>query len=80
MRNWFTKDLSRIGFYSVTSTTDSAFVIGGYDGTSNLDIISKYKNGEWSLHGNLKRSRRNHGSITYETQIMVFGGTTSDGL
>ena len=55
------------------------FFIGGWDGSSQLSVIAKYENDNWSLHGNLKRRRHNHGSITYGTIAIVIGGVTDDG-
>ena len=71
--------LRRYGFYSVSSTNQAAFFIGGYDGSSRLSTIAKYENDNWSLHGNLKRRRLAHGSITYGTTTIVIGGYTNDG-
>jgi len=70
---------SRIFLYSVSSTNQAAFFIGGKDGSSQLSVIAKYENDEWSLHGNLKRRRDNHASITYGTTTIVIGGYTPDG-
>ena len=66
-------------YYSVSSTNQAAFFIGGYDGSSRLSAIAKYESDEWSLHGNLKRRRGRHGSITYGTTTLVIGGQTDDG-
>ena len=71
--------LRRYYSYSVSSTNQAAFFIGGYDGSSRLSVIAKYENDEWSLHGNLKRRRSQHGSITYGTTTIVIGGYTDDG-
>ena len=60
--------------YSVASTNEAAFVIGGYDGSSNLDVIAQFKDNEWSLYGNLKKGRSVHGSITFGDKTMVIGG------
>ena len=57
----------------------SVFFIGGWDGSSPLSIIAKYENDNWSHHGNLKRRREGHGSITYGTTTFVIGGGTDDG-
>ena len=65
--------------YSVASTNQAAFFIGGDVGNSHSSVIAKYENDEWSLHGNLKRRRSHHGSITYGTTTIVIGGWTDDG-
>ena len=71
--------LRRYSHYSVSSTSQAAFFIGGWDGNSPLSVIAKYENDKWSLHGNLKRRRESHGSITYGTTTIVIGGWTYDG-
>ena len=70
--------LSKIAFYSVASTNDAAFVIGGYTG-SNSDVIAQFKDNAWSLYGNLQRRRHLHGSITSGDETMIIGGNTNDG-
>ena len=70
---------SRIVGYSVASTPEAAFVIGGYDGSSKTSVIAQFKNDEWSLYGNLQQSRGFHGSITFGTQTLVIGGWTTYG-
>ena len=63
--------------YSVSSTNQAAFFIGGRDGGgSDSSVIAKYENDNWSLHGNLKNRRYRHGSITYGTTTIVIGGRT----
>ena len=68
--------LRRIAYYSVASTSEAAFVIGGAGVASFSDVIAKFENDEWSLYGNLRKRRNGHGSITYGTQTMVIGGWT----
>ena len=73
--------LRKIYGYSVASTNQAAFFIGGRFSiapASITSVIAKYENDEWSLHGNLKTRRSSHGSITYGTTTMVVGGY-SDG-
>ena len=64
---------------SVSFTNQAAFFIGGRDGSSITSVIAKYENDNWSLHGNLKKSRYEHGSISYGTTTIVIGGYTNDG-
>merc|ERR1719259_30006 len=63
----------RIMLYSVSSTNQAAFFIGGHDAYSYLSVIAKYENDAWSRHGYLKRRRYGHGSITYGTTTIVIG-------
>ena len=71
--------LRRYFDYSVASTNQAAFFFGGWDASSVTSIITKYENDEWSLHGNLKKSRSGHGSITFGTTTIVIGGFYTDG-
>ena len=84
MISWFLiySPASRYGGYaeySVASTNQAVFFIGGANGSSYSSVVAKYENEEWSLHGNLQKRRRNHGSITYGTATIVIGGRTDDG-
>ena len=62
----------RIYFYSVASTNEAAFVIGG---TTATDVIAQFKDDSWSLYGHLQDGRNWHGSITLDGITMVIGGT-----
>ena len=77
--SFLTVDLRQISFYSVASTSEAAFVIGGHDGSSSLDVIAKFENYAWSLYENLRKSRNSHGSITSGTKTLAIGGWTTDG-
>ena len=71
--------LRKYSYYSVSSTNQAAFFIGGSDGSALLSVIAKYENDNWSLHGNLKRRRVGHGSIISGTATIVIGGGTNGG-
>ena len=77
--SFLTVYLRRISHFSVASTSEAAFVIGGLDGSSYLDVIAKFENYEWSLYGNLRKRRSTHGSITSGTDTLIIGGWTDDG-
>ena len=79
LKTFLTVYLRLIAGYSVASTSEAAFVIGGYDGSSAVDVIAKFQNDEWSLYGNLRKRRHFHGSITSGTETFVIGGWTDDG-
>ena len=66
--------LRKYSYYSVSSTNQAAFFIGGWVESSRSSVIAKYENDEWSLYGNLKTPRMGHGSITYGTATIVIGG------
>ena len=71
--------LRKYSYYSVSSTNQATFFIGGSDGSSLLSIIAKYENDNWSLYGNLNRRRAGHGSIISGTATIVIGGGTDGG-
>ena len=75
----FKAHLRLISLYSVASTSEAAFVIGGWDRSSSLDVIVKFANDKWSLYGNLRKRRYGHGSITVGTDTLIIGGYTPDG-
>ena len=63
---------SKIFYYSVASTDESAFLLGGSPSSEN--IIAQFKDNQWSLYGNLQKQRFAHGTIMQEDQMMVIGG------
>ena len=75
----FKKLLSRhIVQYSVASTDNAAFIIGGYDqNNSGINIIAKFQDNEWTRYGSLKATRRLHGSITSGDLTIIVGGDYS---
>ena len=81
--NSLTFNLSRITRYSIASTAQAAFVIGGRvnhpdESTVFSDVITKFENDKWSPFGNLQKRRFHHRSITYGSETIVIGGWTSD--
>ena len=74
-----TVSLRQISHYSVASTSEAAFVVGGWLAGSDSDEIAKFQNNKWSSFGNLQRGRHGHRIITYVDDIMVFGGGAADG-
>ena len=74
-------NFSSISYYSVASTKEAAFIIGGFNSGdfTYYDMIAQFKDNAWSLYGNLQRPRYGHGSITLGDKTMIIGGVTSDG-
>ena len=69
----------RISHYATTSINDSVFIIGGYTGRGrDITTIAEYKDGNWSIAGNLAQARSGHGAITFARSTgymtMVLGG------
>ena len=58
-------------FYSTSSTSDAAYIIGGY---YTRDIIAEFKNDAWRQLGTLTKGRDGHGSIVLNDETMVIGG------
>ena len=67
--------LSRICAYSTASTSEAAYIIGGY---WTRDIIAQFKNDAWSQFGTLAKGRSHHGSISLGNAFMVIGGESSE--
>ena len=63
-----------ISHYSTTSTSSTAYIIGGF---LSPNIIAQYKHGQWSKVGDLSTGRYGHGSITDGVQTIIIGGNVS---
>ena len=68
-----------ISHYGVASTSTAAYFIGGWDGSSPLEMIMEFKNNTWKWHGDLLQSRAYHQTLTYNDEIVIFGGRSIDG-
>ena len=68
---------SNIAHYSIASTSEAAYIIGGYYTT---DIIAEFKNNSWRQMGTLAKGRNSQGSITLNDETMVIGGWSNRGL
>merc|ERR1711990_433021 len=60
--------------YSTASTSEAAFIIGGY---YTQNIIAEFRGGSWRQMGTLAKGRYAHGSITFNGETMVIGGYTT---
>ena len=67
--------LRSIQRYSTASTSEAAYIIGGWHTRS---IIAEFKNDAWSQLGTLGKGRAYHGSISLGNEFMVIGGWSSD--
>ena len=73
--------LSQIYAYSTASTSEAAYIIGGFTddiGDYISDIIAQFKNDAWSQFGTLAKGRAGHGSISFGNEFMVIGGYSDD--
>ena len=68
--------LSFISRYSTASTSEAAYIIGGF---WTEDIIAEFRSNSWRQMGTLAKGRYGHGSITLNGETMVIGGITTDG-
>ena len=64
---------SYISFYSTASTSEAAYIIGGY---YTKNIIAEFKNDSWRQMGTLAKGRLYHGSIQLGDEVMVIGGSS----
>ena len=68
---------SEIIYYSTASTSEAAYIIGGYPYTR--EIIAEFRSNSWRQMGTLAKGRDSHGSITLNGETMVIGGDVADG-
>ena len=65
--------------YAVSSTSKSAFIIGGWNGRdANADgietsIIAEFSNDVWTKKGYMTRARSYHRAITSNSHVMIIG-------
>ena len=67
---------SEIIYYSTASTSEAAYIIGGY---FTKDIIAEFRDNSWRQIGTLAKGRFGHGSIKLNGETMVIGGITTGG-
>ena len=63
-------------FYSTASTTDAAYIIGGYETRS---IVAEFKDNRWRQLDNLNKGRDLHGSLSIGDQTIIIGGRAVSG-
>ena len=72
--------LSKISHYSVASTDDAAFFIGGYISSRNYQsAIGQFKDGQWHAFGNRHVLSYSQRSITQGSLTMILGGWVANG-
>ena len=70
---------SLIALYAVTSTSKSAFILGGWNGRdANADgikssIIAEFSNSVWTKKGYMTKARSYHSAITFHNHVMIIG-------
>ena len=67
---------SRIYGYSTASTSEAAYIIGGW---KTQNIIAEFKNDSWRRMGTLAKGRAGHGTIQLGDEVMVIGGWSNNG-
>ena len=75
----FNKTFRVVCYYSTTSTSDAAYLIGGYQDAGYSTTIAEFKNNQWRKLGDLNQGRNYHGSISVGSRTMVVGGYTGSG-
>ena len=65
-----------ISHYATASKDESVLIIGGYTNSSPYytSTIAEYKDGSWTILGNLAQARYQHAVITSRSDTMVVGG------
>ena len=69
---------SRIFGYAVVSRPGRVFILGGCGHNDLLRLVSVFKNDQWSTKGYMNQARMNFMTIQYGTDILIFGGTTTN--
>ena len=68
--------ISSIRYYSTASTSDAAYIIGGY---STKGIVAEFKDNQWRQLDNLNKGRSFHGSLSVGDQTIIIGGYAGSG-
>ena len=74
--NVVTIDFSSIRYYSTASTSDAAYIIGGYYTKS---VVAEFKDNQWRQLDNLNKGRYHHGSLSVGDQTIIIGGYAESG-
>ena len=69
-----------IYFYASVSTQTSVLIIGGVSNGRYSSSIVEYKDGWWTVIGNLKQARYGHEAILIGSLVMIIGGDSNDQL
>ena len=67
---------SYIAYYSTASTSDAAYIIGGYHTKS---VVAEFKDNQWRQLDNLNKGRHYHGSLSVGDQTIIIGGYAESG-
>ena len=70
-QNTSTIYLRAISHYSTASTSDAAYIIGGFYTSS---IVAEFKDNQWRQLDNLNRPRMFHASLSVGDQTIIVGG------
>ena len=74
--NFVTIDVRSIYLYSTASTSDAAYIIGGY---YTKRVVAEFKDNRWRQLGNLNKGRHRHGSLSVGDQTIIIGGNAEYG-
>ena len=61
--------------YATASTAESVYIIGGNSHYDRITAIGKYRDGKWSIAGNLSQARDGHAAISFGAYTMIVGGS-----
>ena len=65
--------------YATASTEESVYIIGGNTHYDRITTIGEYRDGKWSIAGNLSQARDCHAAISFGAYTMIVGGSPGDG-
>ena len=68
----------RISHYATASTDSATYIIGGYDGHSEVSTIAQFKNNEWRKIGELQEPK-DPSAIFYNGEYLIVGGESANG-
>lgn len=78
---WYTATVypfqNKIFGYAVVSRPGKVFILGGCC-SQDLSAIALYENDQWSKIGDLIQGRINHFVISYGTDLMIIGGSSTN--
>ena len=61
--------------YATASTEESVYIIGGNSHYDRITAIGEYRDGKWSIAGNLSQARDSHAAISFGAYTMIVGGS-----
>ena len=78
----FSKNLKNNNFsiyqYSTASIGEAVYIIGGSSSVRTVETIAEFKNGRWSIIGQMRKPRSFHGSISFGQKTLIFDNNVNN--